>query len=327
MDFHSKLHLLATNKLKASIFRPKLSPTEAEGIPLIDLSALNSNSSSLEPLVAEIGDACENWGFFQVINHGVPQETRRKFDSASRKFFALPTEEKRKVRRDEATRQGYYDTEHTKNVRDWKEVFDLTVKNPTVVPASPEPDDEEVIELVNRWPEYPPELREAYEEYAKILEKLAYKLVELISLSLGLPVDRLSGFFNNHTSFIRRYVGGLEVKRKTDGEWIGVKPTPHAFIVNIGAIIQVWSNGRYESVEHRVIVNSKKERLSIPFFFNPDHYVMVEPLKELTTDQNPARYKAYNWGKFFANRTRSDLKKLNVENIQVHHFKINGESS
>ncbi|KAF5951421.1 hypothetical protein HYC85_009365 [Camellia sinensis] len=110
-------------------------------------------------LVEEIGEACKNWGFFQVINHGVPLETREKFESAARKFFAQSTEEKRKVKRDEVNPQGYYDTELTKNVRDWKEVFDLTVKNPTVIPASYEPGDKEVRELVNWWPEYPPEFR------------------------------------------------------------------------------------------------------------------------------------------------------------------------
>ncbi|KAL6963948.1 hypothetical protein U1Q18_034955 [Sarracenia purpurea var. burkii] len=342
--------------------RPKLSPIQAEGIPLIDLSALNfhnflSNPSSLEPLVAEIGDACKNWGFFQVINHGVPPETCRKLESASRKFFAQPAEQKRKVRRDEVNPQGYSDTEHTKNVRDWKEVFDLMVKNPTLIPASPEPGDKEVMDLVNRWPEYPSELREACEEYAKVMEKLSYKLLELISLSLGLPADHLSGLFNNHISYIRlnhyspcplphlalgvgRHmdsgaltilaqddVGGLEVKRKTDGMWIRVKPTPHAFVVNVGAIIQVWSNDKYESVEHRVMVNSEKERFSMPFFFNPDHCVMVEPLMELITDLNPAKYRAYNWGKFFVTRKRGNFKNLNVKNLQIYDFRINEESS
>lgn len=111
--------------------------------------------------------------------------------------------------------------------------------------------------------------REAFEEYAKAMEKLSYKLLELISLSLGLPEDRLGGFFDDHTSFIRlnhyppcpiphlalgvgRHkdggaltilaqddVGGLEVKRKIDGEWIRVKPTPNAYIINVGDIIQV----------------------------------------------------------------------------------------
>ncbi|CAK9186915.1 unnamed protein product [Ilex paraguariensis] len=194
--------------------------------------------------------------------------------------------------------------------------------------------------------------REECEHYAEEVQKLAYKLLELISLSLDLPANRLSGFFKDQTSFIRlnhyppcpvphlalgvgRHkdagaltilaqddVGGLEVKRKTDGEWIRVKPTHDAYIINVGDIIQVWSNDRYESVEHRAAVNCKKDRISIPFFFNPAHYTNVKPLEELTDDQNLAKYKPYNWGRFFATRKRSNFQKLNVENIQISHFRL-----
>ncbi|KAG8364288.1 hypothetical protein BUALT_Bualt19G0112900 [Buddleja alternifolia] len=187
--------------------------------------------------------------------------------------------------------------------------------------------------------------REACEEYAQEMEKLAYSLLELISLSLGLPAERLNSFFKDQTSFMRlnyyprcpnprlalgvgRHkdsgaltilaqddVGGLEVQRKTDGEWIRVRPTPHAFIVNVGDVIQVWSNDKYESVEHRVMVNSERERFSIPFFFNPTHSVMVSPIKELINEQNPEKYKVYNWGKFHTTRNLSNFKKLNVENV------------
>ncbi|KAK2991460.1 hypothetical protein RJ640_016495, partial [Escallonia rubra] len=314
--------------------RPKLAVIEAEGIPLIDLSVLNSSvdDGAIKGLVSEIGDACEKWGFFQVINHGVPPECREKMEVASRKFFEQSKEEKRKAGRDEVNPMGYYDTEHTKNVRDWKEVFDAVVENPTVISASHEPDDKEVRLLLNQWPEYPPNFRDAWEEYAQETQKLAFKLLELICLSLGLPANRLNGYFKDQTSFMRlnyypkcpiphlalgvgRHkdagaltvlaqddVGGLEVKRKSDGEWILVKPTPNAYIVNVGDIIQVWSNDKYESVEHRVMVNSERERYSIPFFFNPAHYTMVEPLEELIDDQNPAKYRAYNWGKFIARR-------------------------
>ena len=86
--------------------------------------------------------------------------------------------------------------------------------------------------------------------------------------------------------------------------------------------VQVWSNEAYESVEHRVMVNSEKERYSIPYFFNPAHYTMVEPLEELTNEQSPPKYKTYNWGKFFSTRKLSNFKKLNVENIQIAHFRI-----
>ena len=108
-----------------------------------------------------------------------------------------------------------------------------------------------------------------WEEYVVEIEKLAYKLLELISLSLGLPGNRLKNFFDDQTSFLRlnyysrcpvpnlalgvgRHkdavgltvlaqddVGGLEVRRKSDGEWVRVKPTPNAYIINVGDIIQV----------------------------------------------------------------------------------------
>ncbi|KAF6177048.1 hypothetical protein GIB67_015923 [Kingdonia uniflora] len=138
--------------------RPKPTVIEAGSIPLIDLLAYN-DPSALDELVDEIGDACKNWGFFQVINHGVPSELQEGIESAARKFFALSREEKNKVARDEENPLGFYDTEHTKNVRDWKEVFDFTVLNPTVIPASGRDHDEELQVLRNQWPEFPPELR------------------------------------------------------------------------------------------------------------------------------------------------------------------------
>lgn len=140
--------------------RAKLSATQIERIPVIDLSALANPGGNIDNLVSEIGDACKNWGFFEVINHGVPQETRQKLESAAKKFFALPLEEKRKVRREVKTAPvGYYESEFTKNVRDWKEVFDYAVHDPMRTPLLPDPDDQQISEWYNRWPQYPPEFR------------------------------------------------------------------------------------------------------------------------------------------------------------------------
>lgn len=148
--------------IQAVEHRPKLEAVEAEGIPLIDLSPLNvlePDPDALESLVAKIGDACEKWGFFQVMNHGVPSEIRERIESESRKFFALSKDEKKEVSRSEVNIFGYSDMEITKSVRDWKEVFDCTIENPTVVYASDEPEDKELLELTNQWPDYPPKLR------------------------------------------------------------------------------------------------------------------------------------------------------------------------
>lgn len=137
--------------------RPKIAAAAIEdrGIPSIDLS----DDRKLEDVVSDIGNACRDWGFFQVINHGVPLEKLWKVQEAAKKFFAQSTEEKKKVRRDEASVLGYYETEHTKNVRDWKEVFDIVGQNPTVMYKSPETEDTEVTHWNNKWPDYPSELR------------------------------------------------------------------------------------------------------------------------------------------------------------------------
>ncbi|KAJ6671289.1 OXOGLUTARATE/IRON-DEPENDENT DIOXYGENASE NON-HEME DIOXYGENASE DOMAIN-CONTAINING PROTEIN-RELATED [Salix viminalis] len=318
--------------------RPKPDITRAEGIPLIDLSTISSpisnldNDQALGVLVEEIGDACKNWGFFQVINHGVPLAKRQNIEKASRFFFDQPLEEKRKVRRNEEKVLGYYDTEHTKNVRDWKEVFDLNVQDPTVVPASYKPAHEELTRWFNQWPEYPNDLREVCEEYAKEMEKLACKLMGLIALSLGLPEDRFHGFFEEQTSFIRlnhyppcpvpdlalgvgRHkdafaltilaqddVGGLEVKRKTDGEWLWVKPTPNAYIINVGDIIQVWSNDIYESVEHRAMVNSGRERFSISLFPWPSTLHQCAALGGARKSAKPCQIQTIQLGENFSSQ-------------------------
>ncbi|WCJ33789.1 2-oxoglutarate (2OG) and Fe(II)-dependent oxygenase superfamily protein [Euphorbia peplus] len=331
--------------IQAEEHRPKLQVNGVQGIPLIDLSEFD--------IVNKVGDACREWGFFQVINHGVPIEKRDSFFNASSAFFGQTLEEKNKVRRDEKRGVGYYDTEHTKNVRDWKEVFDVYVENPMLAPSSHVPNDIEVTQYYNQWPPYPPQLREVCEEYGKEMERLGYTLLELVAKSLGLKADKFHGFFKDQTSRIRlnhyppcpvpelalgvgRHkdggaltilaqddVGGLQVKRKSDGDWIFVNPIPNSYIINVGDALQVWSNDKYESVEHRVMLNGAKERFSIPFFFDPSHYTVVQPLDELIDDKNRPKYRPYSWGKFMMNRRYSNFKKLDVENLQTYHFKIN----
>nr|ABK25825.1 unknown [Picea sitchensis] len=329
-------------------------------IPLIDLSILNSTTpphpTSLASLVTQIHAACRDWGFFQVINHGVSLHLLHTLQSETARFFSLPMQEKTKVRRDFDHPLGYYDTELTKNIRDWKEVFDFACRGIIRLPSNLEIDSNETQTLTNQWPENPPRLREACEKYAEAVEKLSFILLELISLSLGLPAEYFNSKFEDHTSFLRlnHYppcpvpelalgvgqhkdagaltvlvqdeVGGLQVRRK-DGEWIGVKPVPDSFVINVGDCIQVWSNDKYESVEHRVVVNDKKERFSIPFFLNPSHYAMVRPALELVNEENPIKYKEYNWGKFLKSRYESNFKHLGIENLQIHHFSISPNSS
>ncbi|KAF7043813.1 hypothetical protein CFC21_053124 [Triticum aestivum] len=334
--------------VQAPEHRTKANLADADGIPVIDLSPLAAgDKAGVDALAAEVGRASQDWGFFVVVRHGVLAETVARALEAQRAFFALPADRKAAVRRDEAAPLGYYESEHTKNVRDWKEVFDLVPREPP--PPAAVADGELVFE--NKWPEDLPRFREALEEYAEAMEELAFKLLELIARSLGLRPDRLRCFFKDQTTFIRlnhyppcpspdlalgvgRHkdagaltilyqddVGGLDVRRRSDGEWVRVRPVPDSYVINVGDIIQVWSNDRYESAEHRVSVNSQKERFSMPYFFNPGSDAMVEPLEEMVSDERPARYDAYNWGNFFSTRKNSNFRKLDVENVQIAHFR------
>ncbi|RYQ84045.1 hypothetical protein Ahy_B10g102925 [Arachis hypogaea] len=85
---------------------------------------------------------------------------------------------------------------------------------------------------------------------------------------------------------------------------------------------QVWSNDAYESVEHRAIVNSEKERFSIPYFFFPAHDTEVKPLEELINEKSPSKYRPYKSGKFLLSRMNSNFKKQTEENLQIHYYKL-----
>ncbi|KAK2993004.1 hypothetical protein RJ640_004516 [Escallonia rubra] len=320
---------------------------QANDFPVVDLSG------NVSGVVAEIAEACEKWGAFQVINHGLPLEVHAKFELAMKKFFAQPTEEKRKLRKDIDGGKPYdygYE-EFSKNVDDWKEVFDFPLEKQTSsTPISY--DDNTQRELIHSWPQYPAEFREACTEYGQEMEKLSFRLMELIAMSLGLPRQRLNGFFKDHTSMGRLIhcppcptpqlalgthehtdvgaltilsqdeAGGLEAKRTFDGEWIPVKFVPNAYVINVGDMLEVWSNKKYVSLVHRAKVNSERERFSIPFFFNPAYYVVMEPVEELTNEQNPAKYRAFNWGKYYGSRKYGNFKNPDLDVLRLKHFRL-----
>ncbi|RLN17552.1 hypothetical protein C2845_PM02G07460 [Panicum miliaceum] len=205
--------------VQAPEHRPKPTVTEAAGIPLIDLSPLASgDAAAVDALAAEVGAASREWGFFLVVGHGVSAGTVARATEAQRAFFALPAERKAAVRRSEAAPLGYYESEHTKNVRDWKEVFDLVAREPP--PPAALAAGEVVYE--NKWTEDLPGFREALEEYMNALEELAFKLLELLARSLNLRPDRLHGFFEHPTTLT-----STEYKQTSEISWKNHQDSPH----------------------------------------------------------------------------------------------------
>lgn len=304
-------------------------------IPVIDLA--NPNQAEV---LHQIDEACQHWGFFQIIGHGVDPKLIGDIISASRRFFELPRREKRTLSRDEANCWGYFDKELTKNALDWKEIYDF---GPADGGA-----------LKPRWPkgafrlEFEPTIR-AY--YATCMQ-LSLRLMANIAKNLGVHDNSLlENFEGAHTSFLRlnhypRLPGqegpmplgvgehtdsgaltvlltdetpGLEVKK--GGRWIAVEPVENAFVINIGDMVQVWSNDRYQAALHRVVANPQVDRFSVPFFLNPSYETVYGPLPTAVLTSAPARYRDIKWQEFRNMRAAGDYADLGEE-VQISHYRI-----
>ena len=319
-----------------------LAPVATDGslgsVPVIDLRAPRSQ------LVGELDQACVDWGFFQVRGHGVPQQVFEALLATSEAFFALPRETKRQSLRTPDNPWGYYDRELTKNVRDKKEVFDI---GPDAAGQSPASD---AFAGGTQWPDRPDGFRSHIQRYFAEAERVANLLADLIDDCLGAP-DLLSAAFRPaHSSFLRlNYypvadpmagdqateaglgvhhhsdagvltllwqsgVPGLQVYR--DGYWHGIEPIIDAFVVNIGDMVQVWSNDRYRAPLHRVLAMESVDRYSFPFFHNPAYSTVVEPLK----GEEP-HYRPIHWGEFRRKRADGDFADYGSE-IQISDYRI-----
>ncbi len=286
--------------------------------------------------------ACREWGVFYLTDHGLG-ETDALFAEA-RAFFAASLDAKNEVRRTAGNAWGYFDEELTKNTRDWKETFDFGRR---------------VREFVPQWPLWQGSLRATFEAHFAACEAVSYELLAAISGNLGVPGSFLFHAFEpEHASFVRlnHYpecpepaapagaavpaTGHLGVNHHTDagaltllltddvpglevfvhGAWRPVPPLADALIVNLGDVIQVWSNDRYRAPLHRVRAHSDCARLSIPFFFNPSESFAYAPLDSTAVDE-PARYRPINFGEFRRARASGDYTDLGEE-VQIDQYRI-----
>ncbi|KAF3442332.1 hypothetical protein FNV43_RR16248 [Rhamnella rubrinervis] len=113
-------------------------------------------------------------------------------------------------------------------------------------------------------------------------------------------------------------VEGLQVKK--NGVWVSVKPLPNAFIVNVGDILEIITNGEYHSIEHRATINSQKERLSIATFYSPKFDGEMGPAKSLINKQSPPKYTRLTVEEFYTGRFSTELDgKSHLESLKLQH--------
>lgn len=290
-------------------------------VPIIDIGPLLAGSPARRATAARaIGAACETIGFFYVVNHGVPPATVAGAFAAADRFFALPVEERLKIKLGSSER-GYRplgEVQHSGQYADLKESFDLGVDlspdHPAIKAGKP-------LHAANRWPALAG-FRAPVEAYFASVCGLGYRLLEAFAIALDLPADffqlltkpqplasmRLLRYppmpadaptgqwgaaahtdYGVMTILAQDTTGGLELKPR-DADWIPAPCLADAFIVNVGDLMAVWTNDRYKSMPHRVVNRSRGHRFSIPVFYHPNFDTVVECLPSCRSTANPPKY-------------------------------------
>ncbi|MER6783796.1 2-oxoglutarate and iron-dependent oxygenase domain-containing protein [Streptomyces sp. NPDC000658] len=280
-------------------------------LPIIDLSAADRGPQARALLHAQLHSAAHDVGFFQLVGHGVGKRETDALLSAMRAFFALP--EDRRLALDNVNSphfRGYTRTgdERTGGRQDWRDQLDIGAERPARRPGADEPA-YWWLQGPNQWPAGLPELRTAALAWIERLSAVARKLLHELLASIGAPAGFYDPVFGEHahphlklvrypgsagdgagqgvgahkdygflTLLLQDEVGGLQVQRE-DGAFHDVPPLPGAFVVNLGELLEVATDGYLVATNHRVVSPpSAVERFSVPFFYNPRLDARVEPL-------------------------------------------------
>ncbi|KAK7272613.1 hypothetical protein RJT34_29326 [Clitoria ternatea] len=293
--------------------------SEANGflqIPVIDMQSLLSIESGSSEL-AKLHLACKEWGFFQLVNHGVSSSLVEKVKMEIQDFFNLPMSEKKKFWQSpqhmEGFGQAFVVSEDQK--LDWADLFYMT----TLPKHSRMP---------HLFPQLPLPFRDTLELYSQEMKNLAMLIILHMGKALKMEEKEIRELFDDGLQLMRmnyyppcpepdKVVGltphsdsigltillqvneveGLQIRK--DGFWVPIKPLPNAFILNVGDLLEVITNGMYRSIEHRATVNCEKERVSIATFYSPSPDGMVGPASSLISEQTPARFKTIGVKDYF----------------------------
>ncbi|XP_060961400.1 flavanone 3-dioxygenase-like [Cannabis sativa] len=280
--------------------RPKVAYNQfSNEIPVISLARIDDNEGNRRSEIRKkIVEACEDWGLFQVVDHGVDATLISQMTRLATEFFALPAQEKLRFDMSGGKKGGFIVSSHLQGeaVQDWREIVTYF--------SQPKR-----LRDYTRWPDKPEGWISVTEKYSDSLMELACKLLEVLSEAMGLekealtkacvemdqkvvvnyypkcPQPDLTLGLKRHTDpgtitlLLQDQVGGLQATRDGGNTWITVEPVEGAFVVNLGDHGHYLSNGRFKNADHQAVVNSNTSRLSIATFQNPAPEAVVYPLK------------------------------------------------
>lgn len=301
-------------------------------IPVIDVSPLWDDSpAAFDAIARQIRQASTEIGFFYVRGHNVSRDLMTAVYFAAKYFFALPAATKEAIKVNSAHR-GYVPfaqtTQPGKQHPDRKESFNFAYP---FAPGDPEMSAGHALIGLNQWPAEEARWRAVMEAYYATVFELGQRILQGFAVALDLPTGFFRGVYRNplvrarllhyppqppgdegqsaaeHTDYgaitilWQDDVGGLQVRNRA-GDWIAAPPVEDTFVINIGDMLQRWSNDLFISTPHRVLNSSGRERYSIPVFYDPDYNTLVECLPNCATAESPAKYPPIVAGDYITGR-------------------------
>ncbi|MCC3775635.1 isopenicillin N synthase family oxygenase [Streptomyces sp. UNOB3_S3] len=280
-------------------------------LPVIDLSAASAGPDARAGLHEALHAAARDVGFFHLTGHGVTADETADLMRTMRAFFALPEADRLAISNLNSPHfRGYtrIGDERTGGSQDWRDQLDIGAERAAHVPG-PEDPGYWWLEGPNQWPAALPELRTAALRWVERLSSVAERLLHELLAAIGAPEDFYDKAFADRphlhlklvrypgsapdgagqgvglhkdygflTLLLQDEVGGLQVEGP-DGEFIDVPPLPGAFVINLGELLEVATNGYLKATNHRVVSPpGARERFSVPFFYNPRLDARIEPL-------------------------------------------------
>ncbi|KAJ4769355.1 gibberellin 2-oxidase 8 [Rhynchospora pubera] len=292
-------------KYPRPVYPSRIDAIEECDLPIIDLSNLTSNNINLvEKCKKEIVLAASDWGFFQVINHGISHDLILQLTKLQLDLFREPFEKKKQEKLLELAPENYcWGTPTATNVEQlsWSEAYHIPLNSISGSVGG--------------------SMRKIIQNASRAMSRLAHEMASILGAELGdmngsyikqnctsntcylrlnhyPPCPEPSGAFGlaPHTDsdfltvLYQDQVGGLQLLKEE--RWVNVRPKPGALIINIGDLFQAWSNNLYKSVKHRVVANSICERFSVAYFLCPSYDTTIQGYSD------PAIYRRFSFGEY-----------------------------
>lgn len=311
-------------------------------IPIINIEQLH-RLAGIDAVADQIANAGKQCGFFYIEGHGIPDSLIANIRTVQREFFALPLSEKKKIAISQHNRgflgQGEARMHGALN-HDQKEVFfwgaELEPTHPDILANIP-------LCGPNQWPSQPTDFSKTVLEYASAIQRAGNRLLKAIAVSLGGSPDFFVPFFSDpllrgqlirypqtqgseenfgvapHSDFgcitlLLQETPGLEVL--IENQWVAAPPIDGTLVVNIGDLLERWSDQKLRSTRHRVKNINTDARYSIAMFHDPSPTALIDPC-----DLNPAidigKYAPVRAADYILERNKGAFSHYgNVENLQ-----------